>query len=491
MKKTLFIFATLLMTGYCMADDVETGNKARQDADIQKQGVKVTNYEFQKGDTILISEDTKQYLTGETPSTWVYYVRHIVQQNGGKRFPNGVLIQGINSWVDPSNLLLFHAVDQTPAATERQQADQPRVTKQQDETVTPVTPAVIPAVIPVQTEQPQQTITPAEGNIRQEEVTPPAKNDEVITTTPVQEQPAKDEQPAEGQTTVVENEPVVAPVLPLSEIDRFTIGLRGGVASMMHKTVSEAEGKWKPGFDVILDLQYAHYWQRGTAPSFGILTGLSVGYNRSTVTSKFDTILPMFTDADGDQVQYTLQGNAKEVDGQVMLEVPLMFSMITTKGFFLNIGPRVQLPVFNHYKQTISGGNISLYNQTRNVTVANEEVTGKLNADQEKMTGNGSFGSKAERKKLNLLLSAELGYEWKLKNNNALGLGVYADWAVPGVMDFKNQPLNELFTVGHPGGDKAADVLVNTTTQAYTADKALGFFDCGVKLNYSFDWIKR
>ena len=41
--------------------------------------------------------------------------------------------------------------------------------------------------------------------------------------------------------------------------DRFTIGLRGGASSLMHQA---DKGNWTCGGDVVLDLQYAHYWTR-------------------------------------------------------------------------------------------------------------------------------------------------------------------------------------------------------------------------------------
>ena len=545
MKKTIILFASLLLTAYSVADDVVVGNRARRDSTLQQKGIEVKNYEFQPGDTIIITKDTKTYLTGEEISEWVYYVRHIVQQNGGKRFPNGILIQGIYSWVEPQSLLLLRAQEQTPAAQAKEQNDRPQVeerrqevqqmeaerrraieeeaTRRQMEVVEepaqPVQPAQ-PIVTPVQPVQPavreQEPVQPArispavveqhetearetvrqEGVAREEEAARRVQPVTPAVVAPVAVQPQtvveQEEEPAREEAAQVREEETT-PVTPalVSEIDRFSIGLRGGVASMLHQTTDEANGNWKPGFDVLLDLQYAHYWQKGTAPSMGILTGLSIGYDRSIVTSKFDTVMPVTTDADGDQVQYTLSGNAREVDGQVILEVPLMFSLVTNKGFFFNVGPRFQVPVYNHFKQTISDGNISLNNLTRGVTVSNEAVIGDLTYAEK--------ASKPSMSKFNMLLSAELGYEWRLHNNNSVGLGVYANYGL--LSYYKNTASGELFTVGDPSqlGAKINDVNVFTTTQAYTEGdgfklsnkNGLGFFDCGIKLNYNFNWIKR
>ena len=45
---------------------------------------------------------------------------------------------------------------------------------------------------------------------------------------------------------------------------------------------------------------------------------------------------------------------------QIQVEVPLMFSLLTTNGLFFNIGPRFMLPVYTPYKQVITNGNIKV-----------------------------------------------------------------------------------------------------------------------------------
>lgn len=53
------------------------------------------------GDTIVIRRDNPRYMTGERISTWVYDVMHTVRQVDSKYHPNGILVDGINSWVSP------------------------------------------------------------------------------------------------------------------------------------------------------------------------------------------------------------------------------------------------------------------------------------------------------------------------------------------------------------------------------------------------------
>ncbi|MCR4664826.1 MAG: hypothetical protein K5660_05625 [Paludibacteraceae bacterium] len=501
MKKTLFIIASLLLTAYCVADDVVVGNHAKRDKDLQSQAVDPGNgYSFKEGDTIIISKDVKQYLTGEEPSEWVYYVRHIVGQVGGKRFPDGILVQGINSWVGPDGLLLVGATEQTPAAINKQQRDRGKVEKRREElrnmdkqhrdaieadakregaTVLNRDEKVRDRDEQVsdRNRQPEQ--------IRQDEVRPvinePAKQEDTKVvadeTEPVQEEDTKVVEEAKD----TQAEPDVK-----RQINRFTIGLRGGVASLLHNTTDNVDGKWKPGFDVLLDLQYAHYWQHGEKPSYGILTGLSAGYVRSAVTAQYANA---FT---AGAINYNINADAREYDGEVILEVPLMFSMITNSGLYFNVGPRFQLPVFNHFNQSISNDNISALFTNYNVTVGNEVITGKVTEDIREMSG-----TKQDVSKFNLLLGAELGYEWRLKDNNAFGVGVYASYGLFSL--YNHNASGSLLNLTAPTGSTPADVKIFNTTDAYTqgdgfkfgAKNGMNFFDCGIKLNYSFNFVKQ
>jgi len=465
------------MTAYCVADDVVVGNHAKRDKNLQEQAVDPgKGYTFQSGDTIIISKDVKQYLTGEEPSEWVYYVRHIVGQVGGKRFPQGILVQGINSWVGPDGLLLVGATQKTDAAMQKEAKDLDKVNKVRDEirdmdkdkrrAIEKDAKDNDARIIEPAKRQPEQEVKRGEVESQQPAIVETEPTQEVLT--------VEDEKPAETAETINR------------EIDRFTIGLRGGVASMLHNTIDGANGKWKPGFDVLLDLQYAHYWQKGDQPSYGILTGLSAGYVRSGVTSEASYTIPS-----NGQLSYDINVKAKEYDGAVLLEVPLMFSMITNNGFFFNVGPRFQLPVFNHYKTTVDNAtekNIVALFEKEGVKVDDQIVTGR--ADSEK-------GTNQTISKFNLLLGAELGYEWRLKNNNSFGLGVYANYGLFSL--YKNDAAGQILDITAPDGTSFGQVDINSITKTYTqgdgfkfgAKNGLDFFDCGIKLNYSFNFVKQ
>ena len=70
------------------------------------------------GDSIYVHPDSLYYLTGERISKWVFNVPHQVQQVGGRRYPMGVLIKGIYSWVYPYTLVPVEIEDPCMALPE-------------------------------------------------------------------------------------------------------------------------------------------------------------------------------------------------------------------------------------------------------------------------------------------------------------------------------------------------------------------------------------
>jgi hypothetical protein len=93
--------------------------------------------------------------------------------------------------------------------------------------------------------------------------------------------------------------------------------------------------------------------------------------------------------------------------------------------------------------------------------------------------------------KINIMLTAELGYEWLLKSGNSLGLGVYADYCVynsrPVLNAAKYASLLDISNPPSAGG--TANVDIHSATDTYAG--RVGFFDAGIKLAYHFNWPKK
>ena len=409
------------------------------------------------GDSVMIKPECQKYLTGEKPSTWVYDKVHTVRQLGSKRFPEGVLLMNIYSWICEECLVPVHPREAQPEQPAEEQAE----TTPAEGTPAETTPA---------------ETTPAEGEPTE---TSPAQK-------PAEETPAV-EQPQEEERELVDFDAVSAESAKGDSVkskqkfggkyDRFTIGLRGGASSLMHHA---DKGNWTCGGDVVLDLQYAHYWTKDGRPvDLGLIVGLGVGYMQSGLKVGNDSTF--FTKSG---VDYTvLASNIKETDHQLQLEVPLMFSLISEKGVFFNIGPKFMIPVYSPYKQTVDQNNthITAYFPNEGITVTDETVTGKYTGQQPTTKNGIQFN-------VNVMLTAEIGYEWVLKSGNSFGLGAYANYSV--FNTFKNTTSTEgLFDLTAPTETSAAILDVQSATKTY-ADK-LGYFDAGLKLAYHFNFPKK
>lgn len=413
----IFSFKNIAMAAACLLITVgsaQTAN-AQETADVSKY---TTEQVVTVGDTVKINPDSLHYLTGERMSKWVYKTNHVVRQVGTKRFPTGVLLKGIISWVNSHALIPVSIA--APAIVEEQ----------------PVEEVVEVVVV--------------------EEPAPVVENTDSI-------KKALQEIEVE-QTTTYE--------IPVSyQIDRFSIGVRGGVASTL-------VNGFPIGGDVLLDLQYAHYWvAKQDAIALGILTGLSAGYVNAN--QKETAIDDKFKSGD---IDYHVTGKAKETLHQVLLEVPVMFSMITPKGFYLNAGPKLMLPVYSKANQTITDANIAAYLPELNgEAINNEVVTGKLTAEQEVLKT-----AAANQFKLGIGVGLDLGYELKLKNKNSLDFGAYVSYGVASF--YKNTTDGKIISVVAPNEQSAAVVTVNPISNAVGK---IGHFDAGLKVAYNFDFKKK
>ena len=379
--------------------------------------VYTTGQEITVGDTVMINKDSLRYLTGERKSTWVYDKKHTVRQIGTKRFPDGVLLKEILSWVNPSALLPISIA--APALGE-------------EPLVEPVVEEVVPEPVKEKTDSIKKAV---------EEV---------------------------------EVEEVVSYKIPVSlEMDRFGLGIRGGFASTVYPN-------FPLGFDAMLDLRYAHYWAaHENAPYLGIMTGLSAGYmytHQATVLdSKFQA---------GDINYHVTATDVDQTTHQVLLELPVMFSMVTQGGFFLNVGPKLMLPVYNPVKQTLNYPTITAYLPELNgEPIKNEVITGLVTADQCELKGRAS-----NELKIGLAAGLELGYEFSLNNGHSIDLGIYASY---GSYFYKTTgvPEGQIISVVAPNDNSVAQVTVNQISEAMT--HKLGHFDAGIKFSYNFDFLKK
>lgn len=405
------------------------------------------------GDSVMIKRECVEYSTGERPSVWVWDKVHTVRQLGTKKYPDGVLLMNIYSWICDTCLIPVngHAAESAAKATEEQKEEREAWEKDQREQADAAAKAA------------------AEEQAAKEAAEKAAA-----------EQAAKEaEEAAKAAAEQAKQDSLKSEQKFKHSYDRFTIGVRGGASALMHHADNDS-AKWTCGGDAILDLQYAHYWAKDGRPvDLGIIVGLGIGYHQSGFRK--DSDLTKFTKG---TVDYTVFAkDVKETDHQLQLEVPVMFSLIHDNGLFFNIGPKFMIPVYTPYKQTVNQDetHIGAYFQETGVTVIDKEVTGVYTGQQPEEKNGIQFN-------INVMLTAEIGYEWILKSGNSFGLGAYANYSVYNT--FKNTPNEEgLFDLTAPTDTDKAHLDVLSATHAY-ANK-LGYFDAGIKLAYHFNFPKK
>ena len=193
--------------------------------------------DFHVGDTIVIKKDHKRYLTGEKMSKWVYDVEHTIQQVRGKRLPEGILISGIYSWVGPDDILNKSTHPQEAEANQeaKRQAeeDAKRAAEEEEARRAAAKKAHQDSIQAAQEEAARQdsiATAAAAETARQDSIAQAAEKqqkDSILQAehdTLLQAFYNKQEDPAYVITRELK---------PNSECDRFTIGLRGGVASLL------------------------------------------------------------------------------------------------------------------------------------------------------------------------------------------------------------------------------------------------------------------
>ena len=443
------------------------------------------------GDSVRINPDSLRYETGERKLKWVYDQVHEIRQVSSKYHPDAVLLRGIYSWIYVNSIL--------PESEAKKPHPDPVFTSFEATVDYGMSYTWNDSVYSQTGEYTQQfaAISGADSTVTLHLTVLPPKdvytsfdatveygqtytwNDLTYDSTGVYTQQF---QAATGADSVVTlNLTVLPKPLPQPyQVNRLSFGLRGGFASTL------ASSKGVPaGFDALFDLRYAHYWVKDQGKMLlGIMTGLSAGYVQ---TSQQTAFLDEYTapTVDGDVFYHISADKVVEKNHQVQLEVPVLFSMVTPKGFFLNAGPKLVLPVYSQYHQQLTNPTISAYlAELDGHPITNEVVMGAVTGEQADLRGKMVDNP---CKLMSLALTAELGYEFKFKNGHSLDLGVYADYSVYNLYRTENTT-GKIVSLTPPTKTSAAIVTVQPISSAF-ANK-YGFVDAGLKLTYNLDFIK-
>jgi hypothetical protein len=417
------MFKVILLVAIFATTQVSLVRVSAQTTETEKPAVEFvysSGAPMEIGDSVMIHKDSLRYITGERMSSWVYGVPHQIRQLGTKTKPTGVLLRGIYSWIAQGSLIpLNYKKTQEYADAQRaaEEAEQARIAA---------------------------------------ELAAAAAAEEAARAKMFEEFVEED--------TIVEQDTVV-PDLPY-QVNRFSIGVRGGIAAQSFPAF---------GFSTMLDLRYAHYWVKSSkSPMLGIMTGVGVGYMQYGQNLMKDN----YTVTVGN-VAYAVDINkAQALNRQVQLEIPVMFSMVTPKGFFLNAGPKLILPAYAGYKQDMTGVTLTATHIEEGVTIAPNDplmgvVTDAVENGQNKNAWDVTVG-----------LGAELGYEFKFESGYSLDLGVYATYGI-NTNTYKDAT-GEILTITPPN-----DVTVgagNMLSIMNAGPVNMSYLDAGLKVTFHFNW---
>ena len=441
------------------------------------------------GDSIRINPDSLHYETGERKVYWVYDKIHVIRQVSSKYHPDAVLLRGINSWIYANSILAESDAKKLPPEpiyTSFDASIDYGTSYEWNGTTYNQTGAYTQKFVAISGADSivtlNLTVLPAKPIYTSVDVTIDfgqtyTWNEMTYDTTGVYTKSFIAQNGADSIVTLnltVLPEPQPQPY----QVNRFSVGVRGAFATSMAKPATTPLG-----FDVLLDLQYAHYWAADQDKiRLGIMTGLSAGYMSTTRSQAWDETYIAKTD-DGDIEYHVTADNIQETNHQLQLEVPLMFSLITAKGLFFNVGPRFLLPAYTPYKQVITNGNVVATDLQTGVVIPNNPVYGQLSEEQVNQKGKGE-----QQFDLTMTLGFELGYEFKLKSGNSIGLGAFLNYGVYSM--YSNKALGSAIDVTAPSkqADQNAVVKVESLTNAYT--EKMGHLDAGVKVSFNLDFVK-
>ena len=398
------------------------------------------------GDSVMIHQDSLRYLTGERMSKWVYGVPHEIRQLGTKSKPMGVLLRGIYSWISQGSLIPLN-VNKTQEYIDAQRAAEEAARQAAEEEAARLAAE----------EAARQAAEEEAARLAAEEAARLAA-----------EQLAKDTVPAAPQPY---------------QVNRFTVGVRGGLASLLPKTTPNIGAAW--GLGAMLDLQYAHYWSKAEDKiNLGIMTGLGLGYVQNS--KKLKDVVEQYTlHSEGDILYNITMDEVNTVNRQLQLEIPLMFSMVTPKGFFLNVGPKFILPVYTPYAQSIKEPHIQatlldLSTGNNKVVLTDNVVMGRLEELSYKGMNDHQFD-------LTIALGGELGYEHQLESGHSVSVGLYANYGVYSTYKHDATSAN-IVSIVPPSASGVAQVTTNSVNNAYV--QKLGYLDAGLKVAFHLNWKK-
>jgi len=256
---------------------------------------------------------------------------------------------------------------------------------------------------------------------------------------------------------------------------RFMAGIGGGLAGMGR---NDKIVKNDLGGSGVAKFNYTFTYDM-TVIGLGVTTGLNVTYfyGRLKMDDHSDDFVRF--DYRGQQLNYTVTtSSVRYAQNAVHFEIPVMFAFKSEHAYF-NIGAKFYFPLWNNYKQTISGVSIQAHSPSLDKTFIDDPSTGVFPDELSVISG------REDVDPVHVGFSMELGSVWEIRNGHSLGVELYVDAISVGLCD-NLYTGNNVVSVGNitKAGEQPA-------VTAYSLPKCYGFQSdfgkTGIRLVYSFD----
>ena len=263
-----------------------------------------------------------------------------------------------------------------------------------------------------------------------------------------------------------------------AQTSMLSIGVRGGGQMMLPTAAVGATGEVKPGIGGAgaLDVRYTFYGQLADRFELGFAISAGVGYGSASIQgTRTDTYTNL--DYKGNALDYTCTAQYSQTDRFAKADAALLLAM-RFSGVTINIGPRFMLPFAASSALTIRSASIDAYYPAYDVHVRDQLITGKLTTPY-------TLPHTAIIPRYSLLMAAEIGYEWSLSKQSALGLQLYADvgvWNKPSAVNYQPSVLIQV----SPITDAANPVPMVTVGDIAPMIKDLRYIDFGLRVYYAF-----
>jgi len=219
--------------------------------------------------------------------------------------------------------------------------------------------------------------------------------------------------------------------------NEFSAYIGGGLSTLMYDMKGSDKSN---GFGGLFGLGYTYFF----TPNWGVGSGLEIAfYNAESEFKEYKQPPYTFVDFEGNEMEFrsTLNGY-KEEQSVMLLQIPLMLQyqrdyscnkFPKLYALYAAAGTKIGFPLTGNNKITADSVKNSGYRRYEDYEYKTQ-----------KFMGFGTFADQKDEKELSLqtavLLSAEAGAKWKLKENLRLYTGAYIDYGLNSVTKRKPHP---------------------------------------------------